>query len=127
MKRTRIAIAWDNGGSPSVSNPPAGTDDSGSGYFQYLTPNNGDIFDLDWPGCSFDLPGITINHTAELYCNFYEYVTVNLGNGNQTCSDTNTYSYEAQIDIDATNKVQMNVLNTSLIALPTNSIYNPPR
>jgi hypothetical protein len=122
MKRTRIVIAWDNGGLPSVSYPPPGTDDTSPNSVKCLNPANGDIFDLDAPGCSVDLSGTTINHTAEVYANFFEYVTVNLG-GNQVCSDTNTWSYTAQVDVDATNKVQLNSLSTSLITLPTASQY----
>lgn len=75
-------------------------------------------------GCSVDLSGTTINHTAEVYDNFYEYATVNLGNGQQICSETNTWSYTAQVDVDATNnKVQLNAVSTSLITLPITPHY----
>jgi hypothetical protein len=123
MKRTRIVIAWDNGGSPSQSDPPPGVYDANNPDSKYLNPVNGDIFGLDAPGCSTSLPLTTINHTAEVYDNFYQYVTVNLGNGDQTCSATNTWSYTAQVDVDAINKVQLNSLSTSLITLPTSPHY----
>jgi len=125
MKRTVIAEFWDNGGSPSSTTGgtilPSAQDDTGIPRVKYLNPIHGDIFDLDWPGCPSSF-GTNINHTAEIYGNFYEYVTVNLGSGDQLCSSTNTYSYEAQIDNDTTNKVHLNSLSTSLITL-TNSPY----
>lgn len=81
------------------------------------------MFDLDAPGCSL-WAGTLITHTAEVYDNFYEYLTVNLGGVYQTCSDTNTWSYQVQVDLDATNKVQLNVLSLSLISpIPANSAY----
>ena len=122
MKRTKIKIAWDNGGLPSSSALPPGADDTSPTFAKYLNPANGDIFDLDGPGCSNTL-GLGVNHTAELYENFYERVTVNLGGGDQTCSATNTWSYQAQVDVDATNKVEFNSLSTSSITIPTTSHY----
>jgi hypothetical protein len=122
MKRTRIVIAWDNGGSPSFSNPPPGTNDTSGSFFKYLNPTNGEMFDLDAPGCSLTFQGTFILHTAECYDDFYEYVTINLGNGDQICSETNTWSYMAQVDGDAS-MVRTNVLSTSLITLPTTSYY----
>jgi hypothetical protein len=132
MHRTKEVITWDNGGNynsgfwtagPSISNPPPGADDTSHAEWKYLNPTNGDIFDLDGPGCSVDLSGTNIIHTAEVYDNFFEYTTVNLGSAEQVCSTTNTWSYTAQVDIDATNKVQLNSLSTSLITLPTTSNY----
>jgi len=127
LKRTAVAIAWDNSGSPTYttggSNPPSGQDDTGGDYFKYLNTTNGDTFDLDWPACPI-LSSQIPNHTSEVYDNFYEYVTINLGSGDQLCSTTNTYSYTAQIDFDATtNKVQLNSLSASLITLPTTPHY----
>ena len=119
MKRTRVVIAWDNGGSPAVLNPLPGEYDANNEDAKYLNPVKGDMFGLDAPGCAIDLSGTTIDHTAEVYDNFFQYVTVNFGNGDQICSNTNTWSYTAQVDIDATNKVQLNSLSTSLITLPT--------
>jgi hypothetical protein len=121
MKRTKLTATWDNGQSDS----PAGGDDTSFPQFKHLNPTNGDIFDLDTPGCSAVLSGTNIIQTAEVYEDFYEYVTVNLGNGDQTCSDTNTWSYTAQVDVDnPTNKVQLNSLSTSLITLPTTPHYS---
>ena len=136
MKRTRVVIAWDNGGSylygstnnawqsqPAVYNPPPGVYDANNPTTKYLSPVNGDIFALDVPGCSIDIAGTGIFHTSEVYDNFYQYVTVNIGNVNITCSDTNFWSYEAQVDVDATNKVQLNSLTNSLITLPSSPHY----
>jgi hypothetical protein len=83
---------------------------------------------LDVPGFSIDR-FVSINHTAEVYDNFYEWVTIDLGQTEQVCSYTNTWNYQARIDVDATdNTVQLNSLSTGLInPLPTNSFYNPPR
>jgi len=123
MKRTTVAIGWDNGGSPSLKTggtiPPSPADDTSTvAASQYLNPVNGDIFDLDFPGV------IVITHTADTYENFYEYTTVNLGNGDQVCSSTNTYSYIGQVDGDA-GSVLTNVLSNSLIStLPTSSIFS---
>jgi hypothetical protein len=89
----------------------------------YVKPINGDIFDLDTPACSVYF-GKDVAHTAEIFENFYEYVTVNLGNGVQICSDTNNYSYMAQVDADAA-VVRTNVLSTSLITLPPGPYYQP--
>ena len=126
MRRIRFSIFWNNGGSPAYSSggtiPPSGVTDTGGFKFKYLNPAHGDIFDLDFPGCPSTF-GTNINHTAEHYGNYYQYVTIDLSAGPQVCSTTNTYSYEAQIDTDATTPVQANVLSTSTITLPTNSIY----
>jgi hypothetical protein len=124
LKRTTIGIGWDNGGESSSSAPPPGENDTSPPQSESLTPINDDVFDLDTPGCSDVLPGTNIDHTAEVYDNFYEYLAVKLGNENRTCSTTNTWSYEARVDIDnLTNKVQLNSLSTSLIELPVNSYY----
>jgi hypothetical protein len=122
MRRTWISIFWNNGtNSPfditGGTIPPSPENDTANSAFKSLYPTYGDIFDLDFPGCP-DTFGTNINHTAECYDNFYEYVTVNLGNGDQVCSSTNTYSYEAQIDGDA-GRVDLNSLSTSLITIPT--------
>jgi hypothetical protein len=124
MRRTVVCIFWDNGGSPSYrsggTTPPSAQGDTGDPYYQYLYPINGDIFDLDWPGCPL---GTAINHTGECYDNFYEYVTVNLMGIDEVCSTTNTWSYAARVDNDSTNHVLLNALSTSLITLPTNSYF----
>jgi hypothetical protein len=123
MRRTRQVIAWDNGGSPTVVDPQGGKDDTSQSFAKYLNSKNEDMFDLDTPGCGYSDAGTYIDHTAEVYENYYEYVTVNLGSGSEVCSTTNTYSYTAQVDVDATNTVRLNLLSTSLINLPTNSFY----
>jgi len=126
MKRNRIVTSWDNGGR-STFNPAPGVYDASNPYTKALTPVNGAIFSTDTPGCSAVLPNITIDHTAEVYDNFYQFVTVDLGSGAQICSDTQTWSYTAIVDVDdPTNKVQLNTLSTSLINIPTNSLF-PPR
>lgn len=103
--------------------PPSAVGDSGATLFQSLITTNGDIFDLDWPGCPLGTNGIL--HTAECYDNFYEYVTLNLGDGDKVCSNTNTYSYESQINTNAIPQAQVNLISTSLISIPANSIYSP--
>ena len=68
--------------------------------------------------------GTNINHNAETYDNFYQYVTVKLGGSAQTCSVVRTWSYAARVNDDnPTNKVQLNSLSTSLITLPTGPFY----
>lgn len=124
LKRTVISIAWDNAGAPSLSNGPPGSDDTSDTRCQSLNPISGAIFDLDAPGCSVTLPGTLIDHTAEYYGNFYEYVTVNL-NGPQVCSDTKTWNYRAQVDLTGIPIVQLNSLTTGTNDLPTKSIYYP--
>lgn len=141
MKRTVIGIAWDNGGNytnqtngfliwgpgPSLDNPsPSGNDDTSHSYQKYLDSTNGLMFDLDAPGCSAVLLNTNIFLTSEAYDNFYEYVTVNFGNGAQVCSFTNTWSYESRVDDDGltTNRVPLNSLSTSLISLPSTPYYS---
>lgn len=121
MNRTKDIATWDNGQSDSSVGL---RDDTSRPEFKYLYAVRDDIFDLDTPGCSAFFGINNIPHTSEVYDNFYQYVTVNLGNGYQTCSDTNTWSYTAQVDVDnPTNKVQLNSLSTSLITLPTTPHY----
>lgn len=124
MARHVISIAWDNGGVPSNSNIPLGTNDNSFDESKFLSPATGVLFDLDTPGCSNMLPLTTIVHTSEYYANFYQYVTVNLGGGVQACSATNLWSYSARVDIgNPTNTIQLNSLSTSHITIPTNSFF----
>jgi hypothetical protein len=140
LRRTSIVVAWDNGGhyplnqygntngpwtsGPAISNPSPGVDDTSQPFAKYLIATNGDIFDLDAPGCSIDLAGTNIIHTAEVYDNFFEYATVNLGGHIQTCSTSNVWSYTAQIDIDSTNEVPLNAVSASLITIPSSPHYS---
>jgi hypothetical protein len=126
MPREAVAIFWNNGtnGPADITGfaiPATLQDDTSFPAGQYFDPTNGFIFDLDAPGCP-DTGGTNINHTAECYANFYESVTVNFGNGPHLCSDTETFSYEAKIDGDAS-LVVTNMLSTSLINIPTNSAF----
>lgn len=121
MNRIATAIGWINGGSPVVSYQPPGVVDDSAAWFQFVSATNGEIFDLDGPGCPIT-GGTNINHTAEVYDNYYEFVTVYLA-GYQACSDVGNFSYTAQVDVDATNKVQLNILSPLLIALPTTPHY----
>lgn len=127
LGRSRISLFCDNG-SISGSDPSPGTADFSTlsiAASQYLDTTNGFIFDLDAPGCS-SAQGTNINHTADVYDNFEEYLFLTLNGQNMLCSDQKAWSYSAQIDIDATNKVQRNTLSTNLIfPFPTNSAYNP--
>jgi hypothetical protein len=119
MKRWRSIAAWDNGQSAS---PDAG-DDTSPSDLKFLNPAKGDIFDLDTPGCSIFF-GTRIQRTAEVYDNFYQYVTVRLGGRETLCSDFRMWSYTAQVDVDnPTNKVQLNSIQSSLINLPTQPHY----
>jgi hypothetical protein len=127
MERKTLFIRWSNGGTPAKTSgdtiPPSLADDSSPLFSKIIIPIDGAIFDLDPVGSVY---GTTIDYTTDKYGNYYEYVTVNLGSGDEVCSMTNTYSYMAQIDTNAIPEVQTNVLSTSLITpLPTNSIYTP--
>jgi len=120
MNRTADVSIWDNG----QSDKQGLWDDTSPVVFRYLYSIADDIFDLDTPACSAFFGITDIPHTSEVYDNFYQYVTVNLGYGWQTCSDTNTWSYTARVDVDnPTNKVQLNSLSTSLIYLPSSPYY----
>jgi hypothetical protein len=124
MARTRYMIAWDNGVN-SLSDPPQGVYDANNPDTKSLTPIYGAIFSLDAPGCSIFGPGTNIDHSAEVYGDFHQYVTVALGGTVQTCSVVQTWSYMARVDADnPTNKVQANYLSTSLITLPSTPYYS---
>jgi len=129
LHRTAQFIAWNNGALTAsdtnnftyddTSSPEALDEDPRSGT------STGQIYDLDGPGCPI-IQGTTVNHTSEVYDNFKECATLTLGGVEQPCSDTNTWSYSVQIDIDkSTNKVELNSLTTSLITIPTTSHYTP--
>jgi hypothetical protein len=125
MGRWVIAVGWDNG-IQSIPSIPTGYYDAKNLDTKCLIPESGILFSLDAPACSANgNVRINIEHTSELYANFYQYVTIRLGGVVKICSDMKNWSYEVQIDVDSTNKVQANVLSPSLIdPLPTNSIYN---
>jgi hypothetical protein len=112
MHRYVQFMAWTNGILAALNTNNFTRDDTSAGNFMCLISTNGDIFDLDAPGCP--ITGAIINHSAEVYDNFKEIVTVSLGNAELQCSNTNTWSY---VSLVATNTVRTNVLSTSLIAL----------
>jgi hypothetical protein len=124
MRRTVQYIFFDDGFF-SKQTPTNGVNDPIPNYCQYFDYQHGVFFDLDAPGFSGDLEGTQILDTAESYENFWQYVTVNLGNGDQTCSDLKTWSYESQINVDDGNPVQLNQLSTApIVPWPTKSIYS---
>ncbi len=62
--------------------------------------NGGKIFDLDIPACPPHFQ-FSIQHTAEAYMNFEQWVEANLGDGKVRCSDIENWSYKARVDGDA--------------------------
>jgi hypothetical protein len=124
MKRRVDVKAWDNGvssfsqmGRPDVSAPAFVDEDPKSGT------STREIYDVDAPGCSIGMPGTSINHTAEVYDNFTQFVTVTL-DAEVQCSDDRLWSYTAWVDVDrASGKVEKNELRLSHIALPASSHY----
>ncbi len=128
--RTKEKLAYDNGGhyvggvwmaGPSDSQPP-GTPDGPSPVNSSLDPTQtgGKIFNLDAPGCSNVLNGITIYHNSEVYDNFDQYATVTL-DAAVRCSDVKQWQYQAQVDVDlaAGQRIVKNNVNTGHTALPT--------
>jgi hypothetical protein len=77
MQRQVTSIAWENG---SLISTTTLANDNSNEIFTYVKANNGDIFDLDTPGCPLNEIGTNVNHTAEIHENFFEYVSVNIGN-----------------------------------------------
>lgn len=127
-----IGIAWDNASLSYTTGgtiPPTVENDDSKSWSMYLNPVNGDIFDLDIPGCS-TMRGININHTAETHVNFSECTGISLGDapGPVPCSNVSTYSYKAAVDADAKN-IALNSLNSSHISpLPSSpQVYMTPR
>jgi hypothetical protein len=118
-------IAWDNGILTAVNTNSFTGVDAFAPDWMDLDPTltGGNIYDLDAPSCPI-LMGIDINHTSEVYDDFEEFATVTLGGVEQPCSNTNTWSYTAQVDADnPTNEVQLNSVSTSLISLPSSPHY----
>jgi len=127
LRRIATCTVFNNGGlaySTGGAIPAVPKDDTSGGPFQSLNPVSGDIFDIDVPGCPFGY-GTNINYTAEGYCNFWEHLEVYIGANFLSCSPTNTFSYEAVIDTNATPQVRTNLLSTNLISIPTNSVFSP--
>ena len=102
----------------------AGANDDSAAVFEDSDPTDADggtIYDLDAPGCSFVLPGDTINHTSEVYINFSEYAVVTLDK-KYSCSNPADFYYEAQVDAD--NKVvNANKLGNGSTTLPASPFY----
>lgn len=124
MKRTRTNISFDNGVETTNN---TNHDDTSSNIYLDLDPKSGsstrEIYDLDAPGCSASLAGTNITHTAETYVNFNQYVEVKL-DSDEKCSDDVLWSYEARIDVDkVNNKVELNKLRLSHIAIPVTRHY----
>jgi hypothetical protein len=130
LNRTREDVGWDNGGhytgatwaaGPSIQDA-AGTSDISAGGADSRTwdPTSGGkvdtIYTIDAPGCSCVLPGITINHTSEIYVNFTQWVSVTL-DAETICSSNAIWSYQAQVDGDkaAGKRIDLNKLDTAAI------------
>lgn len=126
MKRTKTKKAFDNGILTSSATNAADT--SGAAWVDE-DPKSGtstrEIYDLDGPGCSNTLPGTMVKHTAEIYENFVQYVSVTL-DAEVRCSDDKQWSYVAQVDVDkASGKVEKNELSLSHVVIPAGSKYQP--
>lgn len=84
-----------------------------------------ELYDLDGPACSATVDDFDdIEHTAEHYCNFTQFVTVILDEEVQ-CSKNVTWSYAAQVDIDKPKgrRIEMNVVAHGHIVIPQKSKY----
>lgn len=118
--RTVNFLSYDNGGhyendiwkdgpsSPGIADFPDGPDPR----FSVLDPTitGGKIFNLDTPACSVVL-GFDIKHNSELYANFDQYATVNLGGQDPLrCSDIKLWRYWVRVNLDLlpANPVLMN-------------------
>ena len=135
--RSGTSRAWDNGGkyvgdtwqAGFAEDSPVDTDDTSNPPQLDLDPSSKNhldkIYDVDAPGCpiSIDPP----KRTAEVYMNFYQRVTVDLGAGDVRCSlwDDGKWSYQAQIDMDkkGANKVDSNVLSSTFVTIPATPKY----
>lgn len=127
MARHVKVIAWDNGGNynggawaAGASIDQADRNDQGPDFAVDLDPSDTDgpdkLYDADPPACSVLLAGLTINHTSELYANFTAWATITLDGTTDIC-DHVSYSYKAQVDIDAAAQhVVANTLSTTAIA-----------
>lgn len=137
MKRTIDVKSWDNSGHYSggvwLSGPWTKTgDDTSLPGWTDLDPTSGtsarEIYDLDAPGCSRNLPGLTIYYTSERYSNFTQYATVDLPGLTPgiKCSDDVVWSYEAWVDMDkaAGNRAEANKLMLSSITIPSTPHYS---
>lgn len=125
IRRKVTMTGFDNG---TKTLERADADDPSNAGWKDLNPKSGtstrEIYDLDAPGCSVKLPGISIDHTAEIYANFTQWVTVTL-DSEVRCSDEKTWSYEARIDVDKANgKVEANALSATPISpVPSTARY----
>jgi len=127
LRRKLWLISWDNDGKPS--DKPNGGDDTSDAAWKDEDPSSGkstrEIYDSDPPGCSNTLPGTTINHTAESYVNFDQYVTVSIYPTQERCSEVKPWSYQARVDGDKPKgkRIELNELKTSHITLPKKAFY----
>jgi hypothetical protein len=128
MRRNVTGRAFDNA---TLTFEPKSKDDTSYPGWQDLDPTEKpgkrELFDVDSPGCSATTDDFDeIDHTAEHYCNFEQYVTVILDSEVQ-CSDTLPWSYAAQVDIDKRKgaRIEMNVVRPGHIVIPEKSKYKP--
>jgi hypothetical protein len=125
MRRKKTKKAYDNG---VETDSATDADDTSQSDWLDNDPKSGtstrEIYDLDAPGCSNTLPGTSVTHTAEVYLNFVQYVTVNLDSETQ-CSDDKKWSYVARVDVDkASGKVEKNTLRLSHVTIPGSPHYS---
>jgi hypothetical protein len=126
MRRKVTMKSYDDG-SQSASRTDA--DDTSPARWTDIDPKSGsstrEIYDVDAPGCSATLSGTTVNHTAECYDNFTQYVTVTLDT-ELVCSEEKLWSYEARVNVDkASDKVELNKLRLAHVAIPAGAHYSP--
>ena len=118
----KLVCAGNWGAGPAVI---ANTPDDSDAMFQDLAPQgSGKLFDLDVPACPPNF-GFSIQHTAEAYMNFDQWVEVDLGFGTTICSDIEPWSYQAQIDGDAQSIVKNILLKSHIPENEMASHYTP--
>jgi hypothetical protein len=80
--------------------------------------NNDKLYTVDVPNI-----GSFASDSAEVYGNFYDYVTY----GGQTCSDTNNFwHFQGRWKADQTPQVTFTDLGTGTITLPNTPYYSAP-
>jgi hypothetical protein len=119
--RKMEGYTWNNA-LPVDTAPPPGKWDRINPITRHFDSVHGQVFGLDVPGCPVIGSGTSVDHTAEVYLNFYEYAAVDYGGVLVICSDAKKWSYLAQVDGDA-GVVRGNVLSLSHINL---KLHNRP-
>jgi len=112
MRRRRAFAEYHNGTNTLRS---TGWDDTSDSAFKDLLPDNDEkIYDIDGPANGY----YSVNHTAEIYENFWQWVTWN----DETCSATQSWHYQSWIDEDlGEDDTELNDVGLGHITIPTNS------